>query len=67
VVEVALSYFFEIISSKGLGFPCPPIIHIFVIKGMEGVHCCGQLVSKLPNQHFSFESACNIGEVVLLL
>jgi hypothetical protein len=34
---------------------------------MEGVHCCGQLVSKLPNQHFSFENACNIGEVVLLL
>jgi hypothetical protein len=43
------------------------IIHIFVIKGVEAVHCCEQLVSKLPNQHFSFENACNIGKVVLLL
>jgi hypothetical protein len=31
------------------------------------MHCCGQLLSKLLNQHFSFENACNIGEVLLLL
>jgi hypothetical protein len=67
VEEVVPSYFFKVISSKGLGVPFPPIIHIFEIKGMEVARCCGQLVSKLLNEHFSFENACNIGKVVLLL
>jgi hypothetical protein len=57
VVAVVTSHFFKITSSKGLGVPFAPIIHIFVIKGMETVHCCEQLVSILLNQHFSFENA----------
>jgi hypothetical protein len=37
VKEVVPSHFFKIISSKGLGVPFHPIIHIFVIKGVEAL------------------------------